>query len=396
MPDGRRVLFLVHSEYPVGEPRVRRQADAAVAAGWEVTVFALATSGAPTDEQVAGARVVRSRVRRTRDMSARGLVSEYVGFMAAAFGFCTRSPRFDTVVVANPPDFLIAAALPQRMKGARLVLDVHDLMTDLFSNRLGAHEGSAPMRVLSWLERASWRFADAVLTVHGPYAAEIRRRSGGTVCPSVVMNSADPALFQPRGSEPGPPWVAGYHGSVLARYGVTDLVTAFAAVRVIDPDARLVMLGDGDGRDVVAAAAREAGVSDALELSGAMLPVEQVVERIPAFSVGVIPNRPGGLNRFALSTKLFEYVAVGVPAVCAGLETLRAHFSDDEVLFFEPGDVADLADKLAWAHDHPEQMRARAVRARSRYESQYAWGTHKAVFLSVLDGRGARARGGTS
>ena len=49
-------------------------------------------------------------------------------------------------------------------------------------------------------------------------------------------------------------------------------------------------------------------------------------------SVGVVPNLPTRLNRYALSTKLFEYVALGIPVVCADLPTIREHFSDDEVL----------------------------------------------------------------
>ena len=40
-------------------------------------------------------------------------------------------------------------------------------------------------------------------------------------------------------------------------------------------------------------------------------------------------------------------------------------------LLFNPGDAEDLADKLQWAHAHPEQMRAMGEAARAKYEAFY-------------------------
>lgn len=384
-PASRRILFVVHSEYPVGEPRVRRQAEAAVEAGWEATVLALRTRGMPTDEDVSGVRVLRTSVERKRDMSMRGLAWEYGRFWVSAALHCGFRKRYDVVVVANPPDFLAFAALPQRWRGARLLLDVHDLMTDLFGERLGDSPDSRRMRLLRWLERRSWSFADGVLTVHEAYADEIRRRSGGNVSPIVVMNSADPRLFDCLPRTPSDRFVVGYHGSILERYGLLDLVQAFGEVQAGHTQAQLVLLGGGDGIGAVRDAVRHQRFPGAVRMSDEMLPVEQILDEVRSFSVGVVPNRPDGVNRFALSTKLFEYVAMGVPAVSAGLPTIRLHFADDEVLFFQPGNVVDLADKLAWAAEHPSEMEERSARALARYRSEYSWPLQRERFLDSLE-----------
>ena len=338
----RRLLMVVHSEYPVGETRVRRQAEAAVAAGWSVDVFALATDGEPRREVFGGVRVYRSRVRRLRDMSARGLLNEYGRFCLDALLFCLRTPRWDVVVVANPPDFLVFSAWPQRLRGARVVLDVHDLMTDLFAVRVAGDSSGLRTRLLRSLERHSIRWADRVMTVHDPYAAEIRKRVGGQIAPIVVMNTADEALFSRRPSVPPGPKVVVYHGSVFERYGVLDLLTAFLKVSESVPEARLWVLGDGDAREELERRARACRADGRIEVSDGFLPAETIAERLTLAHIGVVPNQPNELNRYALSTKLFEYVAVGVPVVCAGLPTIREYFGEDEVLFFEPGNVADL------------------------------------------------------
>ena len=382
---GGRILFAVHSEYPVGEPRVRRQAEAAAAADWHVEVLALATEGRPSVEECGGVTVRRTRVRRVRRMTMTGLLSEYGRFFWAAAAHCARGPRYDAVVVANPPDFLVFAPLAQRLSGARVILDVHDLMTDLFAVRLGAGPSDPKYRTLAWIERVCARYADRVMTVHRPYAEEIGRRSRGRVEATVVMNSADDALFPARAEAPSGACLFLYHGSLFERYGVLDLLEAFTAARSEVGDARLWLAGDGDARADLLREIERQGLGDSVWISDGMLPAEEIRELLPQAHVGVIPNQPNELNKYALSTKLFEYVATGVPVVCAGLPTLRAHFADDELLFYEPGNVADLAQKLLWAAENPEDMRARAARASAHYAAEYSWSRQRAVFLDLLE-----------
>jgi glycosyltransferase involved in cell wall biosynthesis len=389
--------MVVHSEYPVGEPRVRRQAEAAADAGWDVVVLALATPGAADVETNDGVTVIRTSVHRLRAMTMGGLLSEYGRFFAATFRHCLRSRRYDVIVVANPPDFLVLAPIGQRLRGSRVVLDVHDLMTDLFAVRLGVGHSHPKYVLLRAIERFCLGWSDRVMTVHRPYAAEITARTRGKVTPVVVMNSADDRLYPRREATPSGSCLFLYHGSLMERYGVVDLVCAFLAARRTTDGLRLALAGDGDAREMLVREARRHDLGDALWLSDGMLPASQIRSLLARAHVGVIPNQPNELNRYALSTKLFEYVATGVPVVCAGLPTLRAHFDDDELLFYEPGDTADLTERLVWAATHPVEMQDRAARASARYDAEYSWSRHKAVFLGLLEsclhGDGPRAGG---
>jgi glycosyltransferase involved in cell wall biosynthesis len=99
--------------------------------------------------------------------------------------------------------------------------------------------------------------------------------------------------------------------------------------------------------------------------------------------VGVIPNLPTQLNRFALSSKLFEYVALGVPVVSADLPTIREHFADDEVRFFRAGDADALAEALRDVASDLAAARARAKRALQRYEA-YRWPRNAARYAELL------------
>ena len=67
----------------------------------------------------------------------------------------------------------------------------------------------------------------------------------------------------------------------------------------------------------------------------------------------------------------------------ARLETLEAHFSSDEVTFFEPDDPAALAEALAWVAEPPEEARQKAERARARAQA-YSWATSREHLLEAL------------
>jgi glycosyltransferase involved in cell wall biosynthesis len=377
--------MVVHGPYPTGEPRVEREAQAARAEGWHVTVVATRRRGEPAEENVEGVRVRRLRTEHHRGLGLAGMVREYAGFALLAAIELRRSERFDVVHVHAPPDFLVGAALVQRRRGARVILDVHDLSTDMFTMRFGERGGAALVeRVLLLVERRAAAVADAVVTVHEPYRAELARRGVPADRLTVVMNSLDESHLPPPASPDRTSFRVVYHGTITPPYGVDLLCHAAAEVAREVPSLRLELYGEGDALPAVRALAEEHGFADRLHASGRSLPHREVLERVAGTSVGVVPNRPTRLGRFALSSKLFEYVALGIPVVAADLPTLRAHFSADEVRFFRAGDPLALAQALADVAADPVAARKRAEAARRRYES-YRWRGNASRYVELLD-----------
>ena len=383
-----RLCMVVHSAFPA-DPRVAREARAAVAAGFVVDVVATRAPGEPAREDVGGATVYRLPVSHVRGGGAFRMLIEYVGFtVLATVRVATRAirQRYDVVQVHNPPDFLIVAALVPKLLGARVVLDLHDLSTDMFSMRFGASRLTAVAeRVLRRIERFAFRISDLVITVHEPYRDELRRRGVPLDKSIVVLNSVDEALLpadEPRPTRP--PFRVVYHGTVTPHYGLDLLLEAFALISGDVPDATLQIYGEGDAVPELAAKAAALGVADKVELTGVALAHAEVLKRVQGASVGVVPNLPTRLNRFALSTKLFEYVVLGIPVVAADLPTIRSHFDEHEIECFRAGDAQSLADALRRVADDPDAASLRARSARGRYEAAYAWKGQSAIYTNAL------------
>jgi glycosyltransferase involved in cell wall biosynthesis len=386
--------MVVHGPYPL-DTRVRREALAALDAGWHVDVIAMRNPGEPAEEIVDGVSVIRLALRHRWGGGASAVAREYLGFTmlaTARVAALAARRRYEVIHVHNPPDFLILAALAPRLLGARVIFDVHDLAPELYAMRFGRRPGfAATERALRVIERFAARFAGAVVTVHDPYRRALEMRGVRPDQITVVLNSVDERLVPDLAARPQRNgFHVVYHGTITPHYGVELLLEATARVARDVPDVSLAIYGDGDALPAVRSRVYDLGLSGRVHLSGRFLPHREVLEQVRSASVGVISNLPIERNEAAVPTKLFEYAVLGVPIVTADLLAIREYFSPREVRFFRAGSAEQLAEALRDVATAPQAAEARARAARERYE-EYRWPLSARRYVELLE----RLRSGT-
>jgi glycosyltransferase involved in cell wall biosynthesis len=253
----------------------------------------------------------------------------------------------------------------------------------MFALRMRGRRIAGPAeRMLRLVERGAAAAADAVVTVHEPYRRALVQRGVAPGKLVTVMNTLD-ERFAPSVGERSPFRVVS-HGTITEHYGVDLLVDAVAEVQPRFPQVRLELYGDGDALPRVRARADEHGLNGAVAIEGRYLPLREVLARVAGAGVGVVCNRPIERNLLAVPTKLFEYVALGVPVVAADLPAVTEHFGADELTFFEAGSARSLAQALAEVLGDPEAAEARAGRALARYD-EYRWARNAERYVALLD-----------
>ncbi|MEJ2750377.1 MAG: glycosyltransferase, partial [Anaerolineae bacterium] len=141
----------------------------------------------------------RLPVRRHKGGGLLMQLLEYLAFLILAFFklcFLHAQKRYGTVQIHNLPDFLVFAGLGPKLTGARLILDLHDLMPEFFASKFNSGMQSWPVRLVIWQEQLSCRFADHVITVTEVWKGTLIERGVPAEKVSVVMNVADPRIFQ--------------------------------------------------------------------------------------------------------------------------------------------------------------------------------------------------------
>ena len=386
---GRRIAMVVHAVVP-GDPRIRRQSDALLEAGHEVTIICLRQPGEVAVEEDGARRIVRLPVDR-RFIGFAGHLAEYLAFTAMAtwrLAVEHRRRRFDLVQVATVPDFLTVAALPEKLAGARMLLDLHEDMPEFFRDRF-AHPLLRPlMPVVTGVTMAAAAVPDHIVTVHEPLRQLSIARGVPPERISVVMNSADTRLFD-AAAHPRRPFMADgvlrvvHHSNFQRIYGL-DIAVEGLAQLPSDLPWHLDVYGDGPWRPEIQAAIDRTGTARSVTLHG-RVPMDDLPRLLAAADVGIVPSLPEPYLAYSLSTKLLEYAAMGVPTVATDLATFRHHFDGNALCFVPGGDPGAIAGAIRSLVADPSGTVAMGAEAQ-RQAVAYRWDDQKARYLDIVHG----------
>jgi glycosyltransferase involved in cell wall biosynthesis len=383
--------MIVHAYYEE-DPRVRREAEALVAAGWEVDVFGLRRPGETASAVVEGVNLRRLPVRRHQGAGLSVYLVEYGAFLMRALWAATqahRRRRYGLVEVHSLPDYLVFSALPMKLAGVPVLLDLHEAMPEFFRSRFPRAANPISYRLLLLQEKLSIALANEVLTVNEPLAERLVRLGAGPERLTVILNSPDLRLFDPT-AHPHRNFMADgklrivYAGALTPTYELDVVLRAVASLARTRPDLHVeaTFYGRGDAQAPLEALAKELGVADRVSFPG-RIPIEEVPKAVAAADIGVAPTRLDPFTQMSLSTKVLEYAAMAKPVVASRLPTVERYFDADTLAVYEPGDHESLAATILSLVDRPTERRARVRRTRQRVE-ELSWARQAETYLGVV------------
>lgn len=381
--------MVAYTDY-LNDARPRREAEALAARGDHVDFVSLGEIDDPCEETVAGVRIIRLAMKRFRGRSASRYVISYFLFLSKALlrlTFLHLRERYQVIHVHTMPDFMVFVALVPRLFGAKVVLDVHDTMPELYMSKFGISADHWIVRVAKFQERISCKFAHRVIAVHDPHKSLLVSRGIDEDRIGVVMNSPDPAIFgqiSPSNQSPGKQLKLVYHGTISRRFG---LDIALKAVRIVTreyPDLQFDILGDGDDAENIEREIKTLDLSKNVYFSRRFFPVDELPRRLLGAKIGVISNRRDVATEYMLPVKMLEYMFLGIPVVAPRLKVIQYYFDEQCVEFYEPDNHADLGAALLRLVENPELRQRIAFAARERVD-RFSWEKMRGNLFHVLD-----------
>jgi len=158
-----------------------------------------------------------------------------------------------------------------------------------------------------------------------------------------------------------------FAGSLIERKGVRHLFAAMAEVRVVFPDYRLVILGDGAQRAELEALAASLGIRQMVEFAGE-LPPAAVADWMRRAALFVLPSLEEGLGAV-----LLEASASGTPVVASKVGGIPEAVTEETGRLVPPGDPAALAEAICGLLGKPDQLFTMGLRARERASARFDW-----------------------
>lgn len=379
-----RIAMIAFTLYPF-DPRVKRAVAALTESGHQVDFFTLACDGMSANTDGRPLRIYTLALKKKQTGLAR-YAFEYGAFFLWTFALVSwlyARRRYDVVYVHNMPNFLVFAGLVPKMGGAKIVFDVHDPAAELLAVIRGRALPPLVKRLADAEERISVSFSDAVITVN-----ESMRRRLAPVSPrpvSVVMNLPDPSRFLPqraRAGDEGFQWVA-YCGSIAHRSGVDLLVRALPLLAEDFPLLRARIIGEGPALESVTRLAEDLGVANRIEFRG-LVASGEIPALLSGAAAGISTQREDVFGSLVFSMKVAEYVALGLPVICSRTATMRHYFSDDELLFFEPDNAADLARAIRMLLNDPAEAGMRVLRSRVKLD-KLDWPAQRETLVRTVE-----------
>ncbi len=384
--------MLVHSYYEE-DPRVRRQAETLVAAGRPVDVFSLRRPGDAPQGTLEGVRITRLDVQRHQGSPIATYLAEYSAFLvraALALARAHRRRRYALVQVHTPPDFLAFAALPLRLTGVPLLLDLHEATPEFFRSRWPRASNPLTLGALTVVERLSTTIADRVLSVNQARHERLAALGIPARKLRVIRNGPALARFDPD-AHPRRAFMAdgtlhlAYAGALTPLYGLVDVVDAVALLAGQRPDlpVELHLYGRGDAEDELRRRAAERAITERVVLHG-RIPLDAVAASLAGCDIALSPIRRNRFSEISLSTKVFEGAIMEKPVVAADLPTARAEFEADMLAWYTPDDVTDLARAIAHVADDAAWRSGAIGRAASRAR-ELAWDGEAPRYVALVE-----------
>jgi glycosyltransferase involved in cell wall biosynthesis len=212
----------------------------------------------------------------------------------------------------------------------------------------------------------------------------------------VVPLGADVELFRPAADAQGVRAELGlvdepivmFTGSFQPWHGVGKLIQAFAEVVLEIPEARLVLVGDGQTRAALEAQVAEMGLADRVIFTGGV-PYERVPKLLGIADVAVAPYPELRSELWFSPLKLFEYMAASRAIVASNVGQIAEVIEDGySGLLVKPGKVQDLGlavIKLLRGQDLRTRL---GQNARREALQKYSWRCHaerlEEIYRSVL------------
>jgi glycosyltransferase involved in cell wall biosynthesis len=191
----------------------------------------------------------------------------------------------------------------------------------------------------------------------------------------VVMLGVDAQRFRPESSNyvhetlaiPAGRRVFVFSGHCTPRKGIRTLIEA--AIEVLHVRRRrdvffLLCGNQGEESKPYEALYAGLGIDEGIRFAGYRTDLLRIFQ---SAYCGVIPS--SGWDSFTMSS--VEMAATGLPIVASRLQGLAEAVLDRQTgLLFEPGNARELADRIEWMLDHPEQAREFGRAGRARVERE--------------------------
>jgi glycosyltransferase involved in cell wall biosynthesis len=325
--------------------------------------------------EIDGIKVIYCNSRYSNNLSVPGRLYSWLSFAKLATWAALREKDADLIFATSTP---LTVGIPGRiaaaLKGLPYVFEVRDLWPE---DLLAADRIKPGLQFKLWemLERFCYKKAKKILLVSKGFHDRLLERGFDPARLQTLVLGADGSLF--KDSQPDTAYFRehGLEGKTIAVYtgahgdanGLPQLLDAAEHLKH-RPDIAVVLIGEGKMREKLITDAASRGLANIHFLPA--VPKHRLPGILNACHIGLMILKQITRPRWVTPNKIFDYMFAGVPSIVNFPGTTADLVVEEGVgVAAKPGDAKDLAAKIEYWADHPDERTAIGRRGR-----EVAWG----------------------
>lgn len=386
------VLFVIENGDVPTDRRVWNEALTLKRAGYRVSVICPRRQWPRLHERIEGISIYRYPLAELPGIG--GHLFEYaialpVTFILAWVVFFREG--LDVIHAGNPPDFFYLMTRVFKLFGTKFIFDQHDLVPEMCLARWSGFRLRLTHALAQWMERATFRTADVVISPNHSYRRVAIER--GRVDPSrifVVRSAIRKEVF--REGRPRPELRGGkrhllcFLGTVGPNDGIDQLLLAMRYI-VVDAnrrDIQLAIVGEGDVRRAMMDLCAQLGLTEFVRFTGHVSDQRVLADYLATADVCVEPAPKNPLNDQSTMNKVVDYLSMGKPVVAFDLHEVRDTARGAGV-YVRSNRPEDYGDQILRLLESPEERDRMGQEGNRRYQEVLEWDHQRDSLLSAYE-----------
>jgi glycosyltransferase involved in cell wall biosynthesis len=375
--------MVVYSHYP-RDQRVRREAEALKENGAVVDVICLRNKNEMGYSIHNNISVYRIPMELKRNVGFFSYIARYFVFLISSAALLTGlfiMRRYKIIHVHSIPDYEVFCALIPKIFGVKIILDLHELMPEIFSTKFNLPAKSRKVHLAKTLENISVRFADYVITTSDLRKKILQNRTKKNTV-TVIMNLPKKTVYKSKDmvdfiekNNLGQSFIIIYVGGLYKERELDIVIRAIKNIEIKIPHIFFIICGTGDYEYIASLKNMILKLNlDKKVLLLGYVPQKDVLNYIALSNVTIAPYKfhpnLGTVLDGISSTKVFEYLLVPKPVI---VSTLSSHNNEFENLisFYKSGDYKDLGEKILEIYENEEEFKNIANKAQKLMFTKY-------------------------
>jgi glycosyltransferase involved in cell wall biosynthesis len=179
-----------------------------------------------------------------------------------------------------------------------------------------------------------------------------------------------------------------YPGTINAHQGVDIAVKAFALAKDQLADAEFHIYGKGPELNNILNLIKDLNLEQVVFYKG-WLSTDQILLKMASAFCAVVPKRSDDFGDEAFSTKIMEFMALGVPIIASNTRIDKYYFNDTLIQFFESGNEKDLSNKMSLIFQNPT-VRQTAITNGLKFIEENNWDVKQQLYFDIVNSFQAR------